>query len=55
MDPSGAQTQHASAPGVITPHDPSNEAPLLIRRFQGQGCVRVHECALLKNSAAESP
>ena len=43
MDPSGL-TQHAPMQAVITLHESSNEAPLLIRRFRGQGDVCVCAC-----------
>lgn len=44
--PLGAHTQHAPMQAVITHHESSNEAPLLIRRFRGQGevCVCACEC-----------
>lgn len=44
MDPSGLKRNMRQMQGAITLHDSSNEAPLLICRFQGQGYVCVCVC-----------
>ncbi len=45
--PLGNHTQHAARHVVITLHDSSNEASLLICRFQGQGDARARVCVFV--------